>query len=472
MSTNDLKTQREVAIHLLRSGIAVQKVAKELKRSVSWVYKSQKRYKEEGWTGLEGHSQAPKKHGRKLKEEIVQAIIQARSELEAKASRKTGLKYIGPASVLASLQAKKVSPLPSIASISRVLKDKGMSKGRVRKKEEKIKYPHLKPKCPHQLVQVDIVPHFLKGGEAVACFNAIDVVSHYPTGYASSRWRSQDAARFLLKVWQEIGIPKYTQVDNEGCFSGGTTHKAVLGKVVRLALFVGTELVFSPVYHPQSNHTVERFHQDYDFHVWQETDLKNRDDVLALGSEFFQEYRHSSHIKTLKGQTPHQVHYQQTPILLPSSSKMPDTKLPLVSGRIHFLRRVYPNGLVSVLNLPWAVPHPNPLQGVWVTIEFTSQGATLFIYDAPPDVLNRKLLVSYPFPLKELIISTSDTSYLSLSKNFTLKKHLSYSNQDVKTSDHHLPNYVSSNSYFIPKIVPTFIQNGLKSIFRTVSTIY
>ena len=117
-------------------------------------------------------------------------------------------------------------------------------------------------------MQVDIVPHYLTGGAQSPCFNAIDVVSRYPTGQAYRQRRSQDACNFLLHVWQEMGVPIYTQVDNEGCFSGGHTHRHVLGKVVRLALTVGTQLLFSPFYHPESNGYVERFHQDYDLHVW------------------------------------------------------------------------------------------------------------------------------------------------------------------------------------------------------------
>jgi hypothetical protein len=33
----------------------------------------------------------------------------------------------------------------------------------------------------------------------------------------------------MIHTWQTIGIPQYTQVDNEGCFSGGAE---VLSKVV------------------------------------------------------------------------------------------------------------------------------------------------------------------------------------------------------------------------------------------------
>lgn len=100
------------------------------------------------------------------------------------------------------------------------------------------------------------MPHFPTGGAAVACFNAIDVVSRYPTGWATARRRAQEAVDFLLPVWRELGLAHDTQVD-----SGGCTHPYVLGKLVRLALHVGTELGFSPIRHPQRNASVERFHQ-------------------------------------------------------------------------------------------------------------------------------------------------------------------------------------------------------------------
>jgi len=41
------------------------------------------------------------------------------------------------------------------------------------------------------------VPHFLQGGQRVASFNAIDVVSRYPTGCSYEQRRFQDAAAFF-----------------------------------------------------------------------------------------------------------------------------------------------------------------------------------------------------------------------------------------------------------------------------------
>ena len=333
-------------------------------------------------------------------------IIETRSELEAGTALGSKLKYIGARAIRTELKGKKLHKTPSRATIERVVKEAEMT----RSKEPviKISYPHLKANQPYQLVQVDIVPHYLKGGTRAACFNAIDVFSKYPTGKAYPQRRSVDACEFLILVWQEIGVPHYTQVDNEGCFSGGTTHQRVLGKVVRLALSVKTQLLFSPVYHPKSNAQVERFHQDYNLHVWQDTYLSDFKQINRQAKIFFANYRHSTHHSALKGQTPDQVHSLDPGHKLKSTFSLPTTKQPLYAGRIHFLRKVDPDRQVSVLNVLWAVPSAVPNQGVWVTIDFKPTKTTLSIYDQAPGSAHRHCLKTHPFPLSEPVLPIPD----------------------------------------------------------------
>lgn len=71
------------------------------------------------------------------------------------------------------------------------------------------------------------------------------------------------------------------------------------------------------------------------------------------------------------------IHQQSTPRQLPADFTLSGQKLPLREGRIHFMRRVSPQGQVRVLNVDWNVPRFDPLKGVWVTIEFRTMGALL-----------------------------------------------------------------------------------------------
>jgi transposase len=406
-----LSEERCIAIHLLRAGHAVKDVAQQLNRTPQWVRKWHKRFREEGWSGLADRSRAPHKHGTRLPDSVRQATAQARSELEVEAAQGTGLKYVGGTAVRTKLKERQISPLPSVSSIERVLREKKMTRAYRSQSSREPRYPHLKPTQPQQLIQVDIVPHFLTGGERVSCFNAIDVVSRYPAGHAYARQRAQDAVDFLIYVWQTIGIPDYTQVDNESCFSGGFTHPYVIGKVARLALFVGTKLVFSPTRHPKSNCFVERFHQDYNLHVWEGTYLDSRSTVQNQADHFFPLYRNSRHHSALKERTPAEVHFEIAPRPLPMDFHLPSGKLPLYEGTLHFMRRLQANGTISVLNVDWQVPNASSDSGVWATVEFRRAGATLSVYDDVPEAKNRRCLVTYPFPLSEPVLPWPPSTY-------------------------------------------------------------
>jgi putative transposase len=405
---SQIQAEREKAVHLRRMGHSSAAIAAELNRSPQWVRKWWRQYQRSGWAGLVERSRAPHQHGRRLSPETRQAVQRARSELEAEAARGIGLKYIGARAIRTRLKKGKIKPLPSVRSIERILKQAEMT--HPKESQPSIEYPRLQPTQAHQLCQIDHMPHYLQGGQQVFCFNAIDVVSRYPTGQVFTSRRARDARAFLIHVWQTVGIARYTQVDNEGCFSGGFTHPYVLGQCVRLALLVGTELLFSPVRHPQSNGTVERFHQDYEAHVFQDTYLADVPAVQAQADPFFERYRHSEHHSALHEQTPALVHQQPTaPRLLEANFSLPEGKLPLYAGRLHFMRRVQPNGTVSVLNVDWPVPGLEPPQGLWVTLELSPEATSLTIYDAAPDNPTRTCLATYPFPLKEPVLARPQT---------------------------------------------------------------
>ena len=401
----ELVAARKLAVMQLKKGKTVSEVATSLGRHENWVCKWHKRFEEEGWHGLRSRSRRPKKYGRRLAPTIREAIIEARLEIEASAALDEGLKYIGGLAIRTRLRDKKVKPLPSVPTIERVLREAGLTKPKEKVQKEEVIYPHLQPTEPHQLCQVDIVPHFLTGGQRVACFNGLDVVSRYGTGQPLSQRRSQDAAAFLIHLWQTVGIAHYTQVDNEGCFSGGMTHPYVLGTVVRLASEVGTELVFSPVNYPKSNCFVERFHQDYDRHVWEHTYLANLEQVQQQSDRFFGLYRQRQDHSELAEQSPHEHHFRLEPQFLAADFVPDKQKLPLREGRLHFIRRIQADGTVRVLNVDWAVPNPDLSKGVWVTLHLQLIGATLSIYDAAPDVADRACLASYAFPLKESVLA-------------------------------------------------------------------
>ena len=397
-------TLRKRAIHALRQGLQAGKVAGLLGKSEWWVYKCQALYRKGGSEALTPHSTRPQHSPRQLPPATRAAIRTARLALEEEATRPHALCYIGASAVRERLRHQGLTPLPSVSAIERELRQAGLT--HVRQQAQKtpaVRYPHLQPKQAHTLVQVDIFPRYLAGGTLVNCFHALDVVSHYPTGLQCTSKRAADAGAFLLQVWRELGVPHYTQLDNEGCFSGGFTHPHVLGRVVRLGLWAGTQVVFSPFYHPASNGTVERFHQDYDRNTWQKQRFATLDAVHTASRSFFLAYRQSAHQRALQGATAAAHHARLPTAALPPS--LPADPLPLYAGRVHFMRKVTVQGTVRVLNVDWPLADVPPETGVWVTLDLTPQGAALAVFDTPPDADRRRCLATYPFPLKEPVLA-------------------------------------------------------------------
>jgi transposase len=409
-------SERESLVHLIRSGKKPEEAAEELGHSHSWAYKWWGRYQKGGWERLQERSRAPKRHPNQMPEEVRAAIRRVRSELEAEANQPDKLSYIGATSIRSRLKREGVRPLPGISTIEQVLRDAGMVKPRNAPEKPKAVYPQLHPSQPHQLAQVDIVPHYLTGGALIACFNGIDPVSRFPDGQQYDNKSTDAALDFLVHLWKTIGIPKYTQVDNESSFCGGRTHPGVIGRVARLALLVGSELVFSPFYSPECNGFVERFHQDYSANVWDKVTLHNLQEVRQVSAAFFPRYRASEHHSELHGQSPAALHFATSLRSLPTNFTIP-AHLPITEGNIHFMRAVEKTGNIQASNLSWNAGLAQIGQGVWATLHLRTSGATLRIYDAAPDALKRHCLAEHQFPLKESVIRLKPEFQLAPAQN-------------------------------------------------------
>jgi len=145
---------------------------------------------------------------------------------------------------------------------------------------------------------------------------------------------------------------------------------------VALYPYSGSYTFTNPYYHPASNGSVERFHQDYNAYVWTDTELTDISAIQRRAEDFFAQYRDSHHHTALAGHTPAEIHQQTPPSYLAAHFTDTQEKLPLVPGRVHFLRQVSASRTVKILNHDWEVSTAEPQQGVWATLEITSRGAT------------------------------------------------------------------------------------------------
>ncbi|NOH02163.1 MAG: transposase [Chloroflexi bacterium] len=404
--SNDVEKARHSLIHLLRSSRTAEEAAAELGHCLSWAYKWQKRFNEARWDGLKSPSRAPRRQPKCTSEKTKRKILEIRAELEEEAKKPNALSYIGAGAIRGRMMKRCQKSIPSISTIEKVLREAGVTKPRQAHTEPALVYPHIRVERPHQLTQMDNLPHYLAGGTLVNCFNALDVVSRYPDGRQYERKSTDEVLDFCLKTFQSIGISEYTQMDNESSFNGGRTHPYVIGRVPRLMLLVGTELIYSPYYHPESNAFVERFHRDYSQNVWNKVQMQNLPHVQQTSARFFGRYRLSRHHSALDGQSPAALHFASPPRFLPTNFVLPK-RLPITEGKIHFMRAVSKDQTIPVFNVNWSAGWARPNQGVWATLFITLRGARLCIYDRAPDETKRRCFANHPFPLSEPVLPLS-----------------------------------------------------------------
>ena len=110
---------RKSLIHLLNSGKNPREAAQELGRSRSWAYKWKNRYEENGWSGLQARSRAPKHVPNRTPTKVRQEILRIRSQLEADAASKDSLGYIGANAIYGRLHSGGITPLPAVSTIER-----------------------------------------------------------------------------------------------------------------------------------------------------------------------------------------------------------------------------------------------------------------------------------------------------------------------------------------------------------------
>ena len=355
---------------------------------------------------MKSQSRAPRHHPKRISKKTEQKILEIRAELEEEAQKPNALSYIGADAIRGRMLERCLKTIPSVSTIEKVLRQAGATKPHPPQSHPTTVYPNIHVERPHQLTQMDNVPHYLAGGTLVNCFNALDVVSRYPDGQQYERKSTDEVLDFCLKTFQSIGISEYTQMDNESSFNGGRTHPYIIGRVPRLMLLVGTELIYSPFYHPESNAFVERFHQDYTRNVWEKIQLQDLTHVRQASARFFGRYRISRHHSELNGQSPASLHFANPPRFLPADFVLPKP-LPITEGKIHFMRAVSEDGIIPVFNVRWSAGLAQPHQGVWATLSITTHGARLGIYDQAPDVLKQRCFANHPFPLSELVFPLS-----------------------------------------------------------------
>jgi transposase InsO family protein len=215
-------------------------------------YRWRARYQDEGLTGLEPRSTAPKSSPRRTPAPVEDAVVALRKELQE------GGLDAGAATIQWHLGRRGTKPVPAEATIWRILVRRGFV----------VPQPHKRPKAsfrrfeaavPNELWQADATKWVIATGQ-VEILDFLDDHSRLITGCRAvpvatteNTWEAFSAA---VAAW---GLPQGHLSDNGLNFSGRLRGFEV-GFEANLRA-AGVRPITSRPFHPQTCGKIERFHQ-------------------------------------------------------------------------------------------------------------------------------------------------------------------------------------------------------------------
>jgi transposase InsO family protein len=269
-------------------------LARSHKVARSWIYKQLERFRKGGYTALEPRSRRPRSCPHQVEPKVQKLIVKLRCELAAAGHD------AGPQTIHYHLGQKVPDP-PSVATIGRILKRKGLITPQPHKRP-RASFIRFEAKLPNETWQVDATPWRLADGTPVEILNWLDDRSRLAV--ASSCFpsvKARDVARSFRSASKRFGLPASVLSDNAAVFKGRQGGKVVLElKLERL----GIVFKHSTSNHPQTCGKVERFHQTLKRFLGKQTAAGSLAELQFQLDAFREYYNHVRPHRALGRQTP------------------------------------------------------------------------------------------------------------------------------------------------------------------------
>jgi transposase InsO family protein len=343
---------RQTAIRLRLAGESVESICRTLKRSKPWFHKWWKRYLAMGPEGLYDLTRANHQVARRTPPHIERAVLSVRRRRAARATPQTRYSQIGAAAIREELRTLGLTPLPSVRTISRILKRAGLTNPSLRlaRPLAQSDYPGPQAQDSNQVHQVDVVgPRYLKGDKTryyfLVCKDVFDQAVYLEL--VKSR-RMDGVLTFLTHAWQHLGLPETVQFDNGREFCGFGRSARYLSRVIRLCLRLEVEAVFIPPGKPQRNGSVENFNG------WFQPVLLKR--PYRRACDLRRQLRllvttvNEQHVHPQLGyRTPAQYRQAKRLRVLPANFSIDGKKISICVGKVTFIRLVSAEGNINIL---------------------------------------------------------------------------------------------------------------------------
>lgn len=387
---------RRQAFKLFDKGKSTNQILKEIPRSRSWLFKWKRRFQEQGFEALDSLSKTAKHLPHKYDQRIRQTVVRVRKRLQ-----KQSVGLCGWQAVFTQLKRERlVTPLPSVSSIKRWLREAGFGREKIQK-AKKPYYPALNFADSVFFASSDWIARYIRGGEKIFAFHTLCIKTHALCQSIETQKTAKVACSHLLLSLRELGLIDVLQVDNDAAFTGLGIKPRIFGQFVRLALYFGIELIFIPPREPKRNSLVERVNGVWATAFWDRLDFRSSSEVRKKSDKFFDWYKDYAP-PSLKGKTVGEACdlCRRRKLSVKECEELPE-KLPLTTGRIHYIRKVDSAGCIEILKEKFKVSKSLSGQYVFATIEIKKQ--RLSVYYRRSEKTKAKMLKKFDYKIDESV---------------------------------------------------------------------
>jgi transposase len=387
---------RRQAFKLFDNAKSMSEILQRIPRSRSWLYKWKQRFDQDGFAALDSLHKAPRSSPQAYPSRIRWLTLSLRKRFSRAVA---GL--VGARAIRRELRHQHgLKRLPSLSTIHRWLKAAKLIGGAVTKTPARF-YPHPQIAAPWVFHACDWTMRHLEGGQKVFAFHSLDLHTQALWQTLLTDKSTHSVITHALEVWQELALPDFLQLDNDAAFTGLGKKGRIFGQFVRLALYLGIELIFIPPAEPKRNAKIERVNGLWAESFWEKNRFKSFGAVRRKQKKFFAWYE-SYAPPSLKGLSVKEANQTIRRRRL-KRKELPrlDEKLPLRSGRIHFIRRVSEQGEIEILKERWKVSKRLAQRYVWATLLTGQQ--RLEIYYRASERGQVRLIKTHAYEIEERV---------------------------------------------------------------------
>jgi hypothetical protein len=387
---------RRLAFKLFDKERSPTAILARIPRSRSWLDKWKQRFAQEGWTALDSRSKAPHHSPHAYPSAAVQVVVRIRQRFA-----KSAIGHVGARAIRQEvLRHRLLTAVPSVKTIKRWLKAAALIDSPAEPDTEAY-YPVPPLRDDVVIFACDWTERYFTGGEKVFVFHTIDHRSHALAQTLRANKRTASTCDHLLEGCSRLGTPDLLQLDNDAAFTGLGRTPRVFGRFVRLALYLGIELLFIPPSEAKRNHVVERVHGTWAESFWNKHHFTSLRALARKSPKFFAWYADYAP-ETLGGLTVKQAtrHLQGKKLLRRQITQIP-AEVPLTAGRVHFIRKVDAQGAIHILKEPWQVSKSLVGHYVWATLDTGKEA--LSIYHRRSERAQPRLIKQYEYAIEEQV---------------------------------------------------------------------